>query len=83
MRSTKIIAAILVLIGFGSCANRPSKSKAPENTPEQTTMQADTTEIMPIMIMYGPPRPRMEPQKEVREKDARQEGGKTAEGSAE
>lgn len=60
MRSGRIIAGMLVLLGFGSCCNRASKSKAPEQTaaPE---MVADTSDITPIRMMYGVPRREFRP----------------------
>lgn len=67
MKGSKIIAAILVLIGFGSCANRPSKNKAPENNPEET-IQSDTIDV-PIRVMYGVPYRQFEPEKEIPQKE--------------
>ncbi len=63
MKMYKILAGMLVLIGFGSCANRPSKSKAPEKNPAETTVQADT--VRPILVMYGAPRREFDPGKAV------------------
>ncbi len=77
MKATKIIVAVLVLAGFGSCANRPSKSKAPKDTPQETTLQTDSTEVAPIRVMYGPPRRQFIPEKEIQERAPQQENTET------
>ena len=72
--------AVLVLIGFGSCVNRPMKSKAPENEPEEV-VEADSlrgVDVIPDMrMMYGVQRVPFQPEKAVREKDAPAEDTET------
>lgn len=70
MRTTKIISGLLILAGFGSCCNRPAKSKG-VNTQTGDTVTTDT--IKPIRLMYGPPVRRFEPEK-VREYEGAQDG---------
>lgn len=67
MKANKIIVGLLVLIGFGSCCNRPSKSKASEtnNTAREISTQEDS--LRHIRVMYGPPRPRIIPENRIRE----------------
>jgi hypothetical protein len=71
MKRKKIMAALLVLIGFGSCAPRASKSKAPaeQPTPEVTV---DSLVDIPIMVMYGPPSPRFEPNRPIKSNSVEQ-----------
>jgi hypothetical protein len=55
MKKNKIIVALLVLIGFGSCAApRASKSKAPAEQPA-SEVTVDSLVDRPFMVMYGPP----------------------------
>lgn len=60
MKTNKIIAGLLILAGFGSCCNRPSKSKGIQ-TQAGDTVTTDT--IKPTRLMYGPPVRRFEPEK--------------------
>lgn len=60
MRTTKIIAGLLILAGFGSCCNRPAKSKGVNI---QTGDSVTTDTIKPIRLMYGPPVRHFEPEK--------------------
>lgn len=66
MKGNKLIAGLLVLIGFGSCCNKPSKSKAQEsnNAADEISVQEDS--LRPIRVMYGPPRPQMIPENRIR-----------------
>lgn len=72
--TNKIIAAILVLLGFGSCANRPSKSRAPENdsAADSVVVRSFDRDSVPIRVMYGTPYRPFEPQK-VREFEPKNE----------
>jgi hypothetical protein len=65
MKTRKIIAALLVLIGFGSCANRPSKSKAPA---EQPVVVTGSIVDRPILVMYGPPNRPFAPGRAIEQK---------------
>jgi hypothetical protein len=55
MKTSKIIAGLLVLIGFGSCAPRASKSPAPEQPALDVEVKADSIEIPRAVVMYGVP----------------------------
>jgi hypothetical protein len=60
MKRNKIIAALLILVGFGSCAPRASKSKAPAEQPA-SEVTVDSIVDKPFMVMYGPPNRRFKP----------------------
>jgi hypothetical protein len=53
MKRNKIIATLLILIGFGSCAPRPSKSKAPKQITLDVEMKYDSVRM--ITVAYGAP----------------------------
>jgi hypothetical protein len=71
MKTSKIIAALLVLIGFGSCASRPSKSKAPAEQPA-SEVTVDSLVDIPIRVMYGPPNRLFTPAKAIEQKASEQ-----------
>ncbi len=60
MKQTKVIAGLLVVLGFGgSCAYRGMKNYAPEETPATSNLPGNLmpgVEIMrPKPVAYGPP----------------------------
>lgn len=61
MKASKIIGGLLILIGFGSCANRPAKSKAAGEQPRETEVIADSVDVVPMRVMYGAPYRRFDP----------------------
>lgn len=72
MKANKILAGLLILLGFGSCANRAAKSKSAncEQGQGQTEIKTEADSIRPIRVMYGPPRPRIQPERRPREAQA-------------
>lgn len=81
MKTNKILAGLLILLGFGSCANRAAKSKAANGGDQgqgQTEIKAENDSIAPIRVMYGPPRPRMQPERRIREARPEQTSDSTA-----